>query len=154
MLKTGDERGMTAIWGVLILIAFVLLAVWIAESGRMLADNVKVRTAADAASLAGASTATAVPSGFQIGPGNTVTVTSWNVVIDQQRADDAAQKLLRPNMPRECPDWSFRSQVVDSRNEYRVFLGSVRMPSLLKMFLGREVDLGAESHTDVAVATQ
>jgi Flp pilus assembly protein TadG len=149
-----DERGLMAIWGVFILLFFLMFAIWICESGRMLTDNVKVRTAADAASLAGAETAVVTPTNLQLVPdgngGYKFVSNGWQITIDQQQADAAAKKLVAVNLPSDSTGDTFQSWVDSTKNEYEVFLTNVHIPSLLAKFLGEQLNLGATSYTGVA----
>lgn len=118
----------------------------------MLVNNVEIRTAADAASLAGASTAVVTPIGLQPEPdgngGYKFVSSGWQTTINKQQADDVAQKLLALNLPSGCSGGTFQSQVSSNGSRYYVFLSNINMPTLLSTFLGKPVYLGANSDSE------
>jgi hypothetical protein len=154
-----DENGSMALWFPVLLVAMLIFSVWILETGKILCYQADLQTAADAASLAGVSTAEVVPivehgmefeepeTGSENDDSNlpskiTEKVVGWDVTVKKNKADIEAKKLLAPNISQSIgwENWESNAE----KDTYSVILKDVKLATPIEKFLGT-VQIRAES---------
>gem|GEM_PF-6956733 len=146
-----DEKGSLSLWFPILLVGLLVCSVWVLETGKILSNLVDLQTAADAASLAGASTADAYPiKEYEVETGEdglpvkiVEKIVGWETVITKEKADPEAEKLFAPNTTLPVGQENWGSETLGDR--YHVVLKGINLPSPISRLLGGPVHLGSQS---------
>ncbi|MGE5372403.1 MAG: TadE/TadG family type IV pilus assembly protein [Solirubrobacterales bacterium] len=147
-MKPWDESGSMALWSVFLLIFVTVALIWLVEAGRIYTIKSNLETAADAASISGAWTATTGGDAPVYDANGEIAEIGGNeVMINKNVADSAAEPLLEANATEDTSDWS---SVADN-DKYSVKLNGVSVNSMLGNFIGQPVVLKEMSQSQAAV---
>lgn len=154
--KARNDKGSTMIFMVVAIALMFTAALLVLEVGKGLIVNAKMRTAADAAALAGAATATFTPvyeivttydaNGDILTSEEKITGVK-DIKISKSDADVEAVCLFAPNMPPpyEIASNNWESLVSADNRDYRIRLKNVKLESPLYGMYGQEIYIGLES---------